>query len=181
MTPLQGNLLEVRDCALSDFACLTKDQHTMNICGPCPYLDGVQCGSDWGREPENSFKAWVWGSAGEAMRALWSQVCRQGQLLGQTNAEAFKAQPTTGLRSCSSMGRLISSIEQVTRPSGVWRERHLLTVPHPRGARGSPALVPWGGAKQRGPTRPGRKQSSCLGAGTRPAPCEVRPLCWASQ
>lgn len=40
------------------------------------------------------------GSAGEAVGALRSQVCRKGQLLGQTNAKAFKAQPATGLRSC---------------------------------------------------------------------------------
>lgn len=31
---------------------------------------------------------------------MWFQVCREGQLLGQTNTEAFKALPTTRLRGC---------------------------------------------------------------------------------
>lgn len=52
----------------------------------------------------------MWGSAGEAVGAPWSQVCRKGQLVGQTNAEAFKAQPALERKAAPSVGRVISSV-----------------------------------------------------------------------
>lgn len=65
-------------------------------------MEGVQYG---GGEPENGFEAWAGeqcqgGQGGTVVPGV------QSQLLGRTNATAFKAQPTAGLKAAHSAGCL---------------------------------------------------------------------------
>lgn len=117
----------------------------------------------------DSSTAWACGIGREAMGTLCFQVCRKGQQLSQTNAKTFRAQPTTGLRSCLLHALAHLACREVTRPSQVWKKTHHSTRPLQW-----PGSCTWGAAKQKGPER---RQNSNLCAGTKPVPYEARPLC----
>lgn len=77
-------------------------------------------------------------------------MCRKDRLLGQTNAKAFKAQPTTGL------ARLKQRAAHWV-PAGLEKDPSTppFTRPPTPAARSSLAAAPWGGAQ---PTREKTKQ-----------------------
>lgn len=92
-------------------------------------------------------------------------MCAERVLLGQTNAEALKAPPTTGLRSGPLQGLAHLKLERVTAPSEVLRKTHSLNLPNISGFIGSLAVVLWGGAQQRSPTRPAWEKTKQLPPG----------------